>query len=220
MDAYYQRKEVSNSDLSKLQDLLNMNERPEPTDAYKFGSLIDCMITEPEKVNYFNLTCNDEQYNKEQFKQAESMKKAFYKDELCKYLMMYAEPQKVMSENEKVFNYGSIEYKIDVRCKWDIWMPKFNWGADIKSTTAETQSQFEAAIKFFDYDRQRAWYMNIAGSKQDMIIGISKNNYKVFKVPIRFGDELHTSGVEKYEYLAFEWFRMFGNVNELKNKAQ
>jgi hypothetical protein len=36
--------------------------------------------------------------------------------------------------------------------------------------------------------------MDIAGSDQDVLIGVSKVNYKVFKVPIRRGDELFNSG--------------------------
>jgi hypothetical protein len=32
--------------------------------------------------------------------------------------------------------------------------------------------------------------VDIAGSDQDVLIGVSKVNYKVFKVPIRRGDEL------------------------------
>ena len=47
-DTYYDRSEVSNSDLSKLkQDLYGTFER-DPTESFKFGNLIDHMITEPQ----------------------------------------------------------------------------------------------------------------------------------------------------------------------------
>jgi hypothetical protein len=209
--SYYDRKEISNSDLSWLKNQLSGKPQNDPTEAYKFGSLIDCMITEPEKVDYFKFTCNGESYTPEQFDQAEKMKKSFYRDELCAGMVKMAEPQKMMVKEDLLFHYGGFDFNLNVRCKWDLWIPKFNYGGDIKSTTATTQAQFESAIKFFDYDRQRAFYMKLAGSKQDILIGISKVNFQVFKVPIKFGDRLHSAGVAKYEYLAFQWFKMFGN---------
>ncbi len=76
---YYARPEVSNSDLSALKKQLYGGIDYDPTEAYKFGSLIDCMITEPEKVNYYNLTCDGEFYTEDQFKQAMDMKKSILK---------------------------------------------------------------------------------------------------------------------------------------------
>jgi len=217
MTDYYSRTELSNSDLSKFKDLLFGVNKPDPTKAYQFGTLIDMMITEPDKVDYFNYSCDGVIYAKEEFEQAEKMKSAFYKDDFCSNIIKYAEFQKVMVEN-RIFNYGNFHFNIDVRCKWDMWFTKLKWGADIKSTTATTQAQFEAAVKHFDYDRQRAFYMKIACSEQDMLIGISKKNYKIFKVPIKEGDTLYNSGVEKYSYLAYEYYKRFGNIGNAQLK--
>ncbi len=95
-------------------------------------------------------------------------------------------------------------------------METYGWGGDIKSTTATTQKQFEDAVRYFDYDRQRFFYMNMAGSNQDILIGISKVNFKVFKVPIQRGSELWNSGRDKTMELAFKYWMMFG---DLKNMA-
>ncbi len=209
MDTYYSRPEVSNSDLSALQKYLYpRGDNFDPTEAYKFGTLIDCMITEPEKVNFLKYTCDGEQYTREQFEQAKQMKRAFMGDDRCRMMYESATGQAVMSK-EKQFENGNVTFSLPVRCKWDLWMPSFGWGGDIKSTTATTQKQFEEAVRHFDYDRQRAWYMNIAGSAQDVLIGISKVNFQVFKVPIRRGDELFKSGTEKYLELAFRWWILF-----------
>jgi hypothetical protein len=62
------------------------------------------------------------------------------------------------------FQYGNFEYTLDTRCKWDWWLPTYGFGGDLKSTFASTQKQFDEAIDFFDWDRSRAWYMDIAGS--------------------------------------------------------
>ena len=41
--------------------------------------------------------------------------------------------------------------------------------------------EFDEAVDFFDWDRSRAWYMDIAGSDRDFIYAISKRNGCVFK---------------------------------------
>jgi hypothetical protein len=83
-------------------------------------------------------------------------------------------------------------------------------GGDIKSTTATTQEQFEAAITHFDYHRQRAVYMTLSGYSYDVIIGISKKNFQVFKVYIKRGDELFNRGMYEFQALAYKYYVLFG----------
>jgi hypothetical protein len=67
----------------------------------------------------------------------------------------------------------------------------------------------DEAIDFFDWDRSRAWYMDIAGSKQDFIYAISKKNCKIFKHFITDRNHpTYTKGKEKYEDLAFKWWQL------------
>lgn len=208
-DPYYGRPEVSNSDLTKLKkELMGIQEWIDVEKAYKFGRLIDAIITEPKSVNKLMLLCQGEKYSKEDFEIAERMHKSFLADELCAGLLKQSDTQKIMIEQDKIFTYENMEFRLSVRCKWDLWMGFAKWGSDIKSTTATTQKQFEEAARHFDYDRQRSWYMDIAGSPRDMLIGISKINFKVFKIPIQRGDAFYTSGRNKYESLAFQhWDR-------------
>lgn len=208
LDSYYSRKEVSNSDLSWLKNQLNPRDMPDPTMAYRFGNLIDAMITEQHRVNYFKRTCDNIEFTREEFEIAEKMKKAFYQDELCRNLTAGSDTQKVMSGTRQ-FNYQGIEFKLSCRCKWDIWKGALNFGGDIKSTTATSQQQFEDVVKYFDYDRQRAWYMDLAGSKKDILIGISKVNFKIFKIIITRNHPLYRSGFEKYNELAYKWNLLF-----------
>jgi hypothetical protein len=210
MDPYFGRNEVSNSDLSWLKDYWSDNKMDEVSKekAYKFGTLIDAVITEPFKVDYFKFQVDGVQYSEEDFEKAIQMKKAFMKDPLAQNLLKQSDTQKVMITN-RTFTYDEVEFSLDTRCKWDLWMDGLGWGGDLKSTTATTQKQFEEAVRYFDYDRQRAWYMDIAGSNQDVLIGVSKENFKVFKVPIRRGDELYNSGLNKYNQLAFKWWALF-----------
>lgn len=210
-DPYYERPEVSNSDLSALRNQLYPRDMPNPEQAYKFGTLIDAMLTEPHKVDYTLLRCDGEQHEREAFERANEMKKAFLKDDFCRSLVENSTPQKIMIKHQK-FVADGFEYYLNTRCKWDIWMNNFGWGGDIKSTTATTQKQFVDALYHFDYDRQRAFYMTLAESDQDILIGISKVNFKIFKVPIKRGDDLFKSGMEKVNELTFKWWQLFGEL--------
>lgn len=210
-DVYFNRAEVSNSDLGTLEKYFMPKEQVGDIEAaYRFGTLVDAIITEPEKVNYFKLTVDDVQYTEEEFEKAKLMMKAFMKDQMCDSLLKQASFQAVMNTVMQM-EYQGVPFALAVRCKWDLWMDRLKWGGDIKSTAATTQKQFEEALEYFNYDRQRAWYMDIAKSNRDMLIGISKVNYKVFKVPIARDSEIYKRGKEKYEQLAFKHWCLFDN---------
>jgi hypothetical protein len=217
-DPYYSRPEVSNSDLSWLKKYwLQEDVIVDLEKAYRFGTLIDCMITEPFKVNYFNLTCAGVQYTKEDFLLAEEMKKAFWRDEFCATLARHSEYQKVTVRHNFPIEYDGFFFTIDMRCKWDLYaMPKLLMSGDIKSTACTTQKQFEEAVRYFDYDRQRAVYMDLEGVSNDMLIGISKVNQKIFKVPVKRGGDLYNSGKQKYQELAFKYWYLFEDVQCLQ----
>lgn len=217
-DPYFGRTEVSNSDLSWLKmELLSSAERRDFQNAYRMGSLIDSMITEPERIDYFRFRLkdypeagHDEQFTQEEFATCNNMKQAFRLDDMCINLLRLSTGQMVMSDKVS-FDYCGFEFSLPMRCKYDLWSKNLNWGGDIKSTTATTQKQFEEAVRFFDYDRQRVEYMLISGAQRDMLIGISKVNYKIFKVPITVESDLFQSGYEKLSSLAFRWWTLFEN---------
>ena len=59
-DEYYNRTEVSNSDLTALRDLLHPRMQfGDREAAFRFGTLVDAIITEPSRVNYYLHTVND-----------------------------------------------------------------------------------------------------------------------------------------------------------------
>lgn len=214
-DTYYQRPEVSNSDLTELKNILYpRTQYGDKEKAFKFGNLIDAMITEPERIRYDKRTVDDVTYSREDFELAEAMKRAIRmearKDPLILYALERSDKQRFMVNQAQRFQYGSFEYTLDTRCKWDFWLPTMGFGGDLKSTFATSQKQFEEAVDFFDWDRSRAWYMDIAGSRQDFIVGISKKNQKVFKVFIKRDDKIYKRGKEKYDELAFRWWMLFG----------
>ena len=208
-DAYYLRSEVSNSDLTELKNILHPRMQfGDREAAFRFGSLVDAIITEPARVDYYRLTVDDEQYSEEEFRHAGEMLKSLRMearhDEFLFRVLGYAETQKFMVNKAQQFTYCDFPFSLDTRCKWDWWLGHF--GGDLKTTFAATQQQFEEAVDFFDWDRSRAWYMDIAGSDMDFIYAISKKNCLVFKKFIRRDDEVYNRGREKYEELAFQYW--------------
>ena len=52
-DTYYSRTEVSNSDLTELKNLLYPRAQyGDKEKAFRFGTLLDALITEPERVRH------------------------------------------------------------------------------------------------------------------------------------------------------------------------
>lgn len=214
-DSYYSRTEVSNSDLTELKNYLYPRAQyGDKEKAFKFGTLVDALITENDRVRYDKLMVDDYVYTQEEFELGLEMRRALRKeaekDQFLAVVLAQSDTQRFMVNRQQEFYYGNFAYHLDTRCKWDWWLSTFNFGGDLKTTFAESQAQFDEAIDFFDWDRSRAWYMDIAGSRQDFIYGISKKNQKVFKAFIKRGDTIYQKGKEKYEELAFRWWMLFG----------
>ena len=208
-DAYYRRPEVSNSDLTELKNILHPRmQSGDKEAAFRFGSLVDALITEPSRVDYYRLTVDGEQYGEDEFRHALELQKALRNearhDAFLAKVLDCAETQRYMVNKGQRFTYCDFPFALDTRCKWDWWLGCF--GGDLKTTFAASQRQFEEAVDFFDWDRSRAWYMDIAGADMDFIYAVSKNNCKVFKKFIRRGDEVYNRGREKYEELAFQYW--------------
>jgi hypothetical protein len=214
-DTYYGRSEVSNSDLSWLKNQLYPRVMPDPTNAYRFGNLIDAMLTEPQRVDFYRCTLDGECCDSADFEKAVLMQKSFLRDGFCQMIYEKADGQKVMTRR-MAMNFRGVDFALNVRCKWDLWRQDWGWGGDLKSTAAETQAQFEDAAQYFDYDRQRAWYMDIAGAERDVLIGISKKNFRVFRISINRQSGFYRNGREKYLNLAFRWNMMFGENKDFK----
>lgn len=211
-DEYYMRSEVSNSDLTALKNLLHPVAMPPGVKeaAFRFGSLVDAIVTEPERVNYYRLTVDGEPYTDEEFRHAREMHRALRttarRDPFLAKVLENAETQCVMTAKGQEFEYGGFTFALDTRCKWDWWLPLYHFGGDLKTCAAATQKEFDDAVDFFDWDRSRAWYMDIAHSDCDFIYAISKRNCNVFTTRIRRGDPIYLRGRDKYLELAFQYW--------------
>lgn len=212
-DPYYDRSEVSNSDLGELEKLLlPAKVAYDIEQAYKFGRLLDCIVTEKYKIDFFKLTCDGEQYTRDEFKLAEEMAKSFYRDPFCNHLAKHSNMQSVCVRDVEI-KYDYFTFVISMRIKWDLdARHSLKMTGDIKSTTATTEKQFIAACEHFRYFRQRAVYIDVGETDNDMLIGISKVNRKVFKIPFKRNSEYYKIGKAQYQELAFQHLCLFGDM--------
>jgi hypothetical protein len=218
---YFNRSEVSNSDLTELKKYWQPeNVVYDVEAAYRFGSLIDAMITEAHRLNYFRFTVDNVQYVKEEFERAEQMKRAFYRDAFCQQLVKQCTFQKVTIRKRFPIQYQGINFHLDARCKWDLFCEHMDLGGDIKSTTATTQKQCEEAVRYFDYDRSRAWYMDLENRSNDILIFISKVNFKVFKIPVKRDSDIYRTGKEKYQDLAFKYWYLLADISPINHSIK
>lgn len=209
--SYYSRPEVSNSDLTQLKNLLHPRlQYGDREEAFRFGSLVDALVTEPNRVNRYRFTVDDVQYTEEEFEHATQMLRALRsearRDAFLSKVLETADTQRCMFNKRQQFQYGGFSFSLDTRCKWDWFLTPYGFGGDLKTTFASTQKEFDEAVDFFDWDRSRAWYMDIARSDRDFIYGISKKNGCVFKKFINRDDAIYKRGREKYEELAFQYW--------------
>ena len=129
-DTYYSRSEVSNSDLTELKNILHPRMQfGDKEAAFRFGSLVDAIITEPARVDYYRLTVDDEQYTEDEFRHAQEMLKALRmearRDEFLFKVLGYAETQRFMVNTQQQFTYCGFPFSLDTRCKWDWWLGLF-----------------------------------------------------------------------------------------------
>lgn len=209
--SYYSRPEVSNSDLTQLKNLLHPRlQYGDREEAFRFGSLVDALVTEPFRVNRYRFTVDYVQYSEDEFEHATQMLRALRsearRDAFLAKVLETADTQRCMFNKRQQFQYGGFSFSLDTRCKWDWFLAPYGFGGDLKTTFASTQKEFDEAVDFFDWDRSRAWYMDIARSDRDFIYGISKKNGCVFKKFINRDDAIYKRGREKYEELAFQYW--------------
>lgn len=210
---------VSNSDLSWLQKYwMPENQYIDLVKAYANGTLIDAMITEPAKVDFFKHKVQGESYNysNDEFEAAKEMKKAFYKDPFCAQFVQQCKFQHITYKPEFKISTDGFDFKLPAKCKWDLFREDIDLSGDIKSTACTSQKQVEEALRYFEYDRSRAWYMDLEERNNDILIFISKVNFKIFKVPVKRGSAIYNEGKAKYQELAFRWWCLLG---DLKNAA-
>lgn len=210
MDNYYKRLEVSNSSLTQLQKyFIPQNQWVDIQNAYRLGTLVDSVITEPAKVNYYERTIEDYIYTKDEMDMAKGVKNAFLRDEFCRNIFENSEMQRVRIRDLEIQHHNH-RFKLAARYKGDMFVRNWDLMADIKSTNCTTQKQFEDSIDYFNYNRQGAWYLDMEERNNFIFLGLCKKPpYPIFKVSMVRGDAMFQSGQAAYQELAFKYWCLF-----------
>lgn len=206
-DPYHTSHGISNSMLTAFKCEIEGKEPPKASEAFAFGSLVDAMITEPHRIDWFTKTFDGEPQRK--FDDANRLYNTFRMNNIGKIILQSKSINfQHISRTSKLFQYGDAEFWLDLRCKWDFFG---SISGDIKTTDARTMQSFIDACYMFDYFRARAFYMDIEGTNTDYLIGLSKTTANVFLIQIKRGDKYHSLGVEQYTDLCTKWWMMKGS---------
>ena len=129
-DHYYSRSEVSNSDLTALKFALNPQlnfvKEENKRKAFHLGTLVDALVTEPEKCNHYAMTVDDEKYTEKDWKwgldRLAVLKKQATKDRFLDFVLKNAVGQKTFINPRMKMEYQGFEFELPVRCKFDWWL--------------------------------------------------------------------------------------------------
>ena len=111
-DEYYTRTEVSNSDLTALRDILHPRQQfGDREAAFRFGTLVDALITEPSRVDYYRFTVDDVQYAEDEFRHAYEMQRSLRmearRDAFLSKVLELADTQRFMPSSSLTWNIPS-----------------------------------------------------------------------------------------------------------------
>lgn len=189
-------------------------------DAFRMGTLVDAYITEPSKVDRYQMTVigTEYTYTEDDFKTGMRMRDSVLKDTFAGPFIAKCRFQTEYFNKGEEFYFNGVRFTLNTRCKYDLDAYEYFMGGDIKSTAAKSQAQFLKNCRAFGYLRSRYFYMRNSGYKKDVIIGVSKvYPHKVFKVFIEEGDELYMEGKHECHQLAFQWWGIYGEDKNLNN---
>lgn len=203
---YFALPYASNSTLKDAHKMFTASDTGvwEPTKAYEFGSAFDALLTSPGILDTSMISNEDRRL-------LPSMRATLENDDkVFKPLLMNASTQVVFVETEFVIYLDGRPITFPAKCKYDFWIDKFDFGADLKAVICKDQHAFEAACEHFKYYMQGALYMDITKSDRFILVGISKRNFKIFIIQIRRDDARYKIGKRQYEACFGPWWKLYG----------
>jgi len=187
---------LSNSGMSKVQDWLDGREdKAMPEKAFRFGSMVDAMLTQPDELT--------EDATDQELLKAIKVRDAIRSHPLGGILLDKAEPQVILT-NTLHLEFEGIPFEVEAKAMYDGLIQKMKIGKDDKTTAARNHQAFMKSFDMFHYDRQAFWYMEIGGLDRFVFVAASKVKVgEVFIHIIKRGDPMWLSGKEKASMLAY-----------------
>lgn len=203
---YFAHPYLNNSTLSKLKS--REDSGPWLQKYYAFGTLTHAAILQPFRLNLIKNTLDGNSIEQEAITRVLLMKASFFKDPFCKNIHESCSKEVAMLNPNTQFEFNGKRFSIDTKRKYDLFSYSLGYGGDVKATKATTQAEFEKVVDELDYDRGRVFYAKGSGATRDVIIGISKVNYKIFKVLMQVGCRHWKRGEEKLNALAYKYWEL------------
>jgi hypothetical protein len=188
-------------------------------DIYDFGNLLDAMATEGHKITGRTMTDRGRsiEFSEEKFAQAIKMKTALDGNDFIALTFRRMRKQHEFYRKKFIINYEGNTVILPARCKTDGDIKSMKLGVDLKGMGAITHEQAWKAFFHFDYDRQAAWYMDVAQLDKMLYVMPAKKTGRNGEHPVNLisvvrGDEIYQSGLRKYSKLAFLYYHLIYNL--------
>lgn len=204
MTNYFNHAYCSNSKLSSLGREIGV--LPEilgdTYERFRLGTLADAVITEPENLNFKDMTVGQYSFTKEEYNVALAKKKRLEQNKIyASYLKLNPEFQKEVYLEQ--FDFG--KFKLNMKAKLDYFATSIV--ADLKTTASTSQKQFEECVYRFSYHRQMVLYCLLTGCKEAILFAVSNAKpYNVFVVRIKEGSKVWKDGLKELNELAFKYY--------------
>jgi hypothetical protein len=199
MNNYFDHPGLSNSKLNFLRAELSGSDARDLTEAYRRGTLLDVLITDPKQLDTYQRTIGKYHYTEEEIREGLKMRKAFFDDPFCRQLHAESLLQEEVYDDVE---FGDVV--VGCKCKCDGRHKYGRWPWDLKRTSSSTQDQFEIAFDVYNYDQQGYFYSTVCQSDKMVFIAVNPKG-KVFKIFIRRDDARWESGRSKVEEMVFKY---------------
>lgn len=201
MSAYFNSHYISNSDLKHLRKMLDpkFEDPADLEEIFAFGRLVEDCILQPHQADY----------NHKDIEKALAMARTFKADSICQQLLWVHDLRR-----QHEF-YRSNRFGVPARCKMDGDSKALGLVFELKGLAVETERAFDEAIQRFDYDQGLAWYLDVSGYRQALLVAVSKKNTsRLFKRIVNRDHEYYKRGIVKVEKSVHLFLEMFPEYNK------
>lgn len=223
-------KPIRNSTLSGFRNFIEGTEidRKFLEKYFRFGTLMDHLITEEEKVDLRQgklivRTSYDEEnyfFNSNEVTLAQEMLDSFNANPLLSNIKKHGVKHEF--DNKFTFSFEGQTYEIPTQGELDLFVRIAKMGFDHKVTACATYREFYAKCLELYYDQQMAFYMDNMGIDRFVIAGGSKKSKdknglpEYFIITIDRNHELYISGKKRYTYWAYQYLRYHNLLDQCR----
>lgn len=200
---------------------------------FKIGSLVDALLTEPEKWNpetrmlHNKTRYGDEMlsYSEDEAALAKRLYDAFINDQYGGFFFRSGKKYP-FKEPEFLFTHNGVSYAANLSGESDLAIPSSQLGSDIKVTACKTEREFHKKCVELDYDQQGAIYSAALKLEQFITIGLSRSSVdpitglpSVFRFVMERGDKRYRAAEIKFSSGIYNYYNHLGVIETSRQLA-